>query len=567
MEDDDLLLELDFDHHQTLGFLAADWIERHCVAPGGVFEGKRFTLVGWQLEVIANHYRIRPDAIVDPIRVVAPFHYRKSLVIGPQKTGKSPLGAGVVLFDAVGPAIFDGWAEPGDVYECRDGGCPCGWVYEYEPGEAKGRIRGKSLVQILAYNEKQTKNVFDQLHSMVAGGPLTALVKLNGDFMWLPKRGRIETVTAAAKGKIGNPITFAMADESGLYTETNRIADTWDNMQRGYTGMQGRGMELTNPPDPMDNSAAQQELEAEDPEVYTYYKPPPSDLDYANAKDRARIHELNYKSSPWVDPKHIDGLANAMVRRGKLAQAARFFGNLMVQGDGAYLTVESWDEQTVPEDVPDKAWICLGFDGSRSSDWSAIRAETENGYRFTPTYGPDQRPCVWNPDEWGGRIPRGEVNAAVDELFRKYDVRRFYGDPRHWETQLDQWAEQHGADRIVQWQTGKIPNMFDALIRYQEDLLGGLTTHSDDHTMRLHALAARRVAKPGDKWILGKPSDHQKIDMLMSDILAHEAAADVRAKGSTGGRLVNLKRDDDNLDGYDFRRPQRTMKPWEAMWR
>ena len=44
-------------------------------------------------------------------------------------------------------------------------------------------------------------------------------------------------------------------------------------------------------------------------------------------------------------------------------------------------------------------------------------------------------------------------------------------------------------------------------------------------------LAARKVAKPGDKFILGKPAEHMKIDILMADILAHEAAADARGAG------------------------------------
>jgi phage terminase large subunit-like protein len=38
---------------------------------------------------------------------------------------------------------------------------------------------------------------------------------------------------------------------------------------------------------------------------------------------------------------------------------------------------------------------------------------------------------------------------------------------------------------------------------------------------------ARKVAKPGDKYVLGKPNEHQKIDVAMADVLAHEAWADV----------------------------------------
>ena len=36
-----------------------------------------------------------------------------------------------------------------------------------------------------------------------------------------------------------------------------------------------------------------------------------------------------------------------------------------------------------------------------------------------------------------------------------------------------------------------------------------------------------------DKYVIGKPSEHQKIDILMADVLAHEAASDVRATGTT----------------------------------
>ncbi|MGM2755107.1 hypothetical protein ACS2QP_27585, partial [Bacillus cereus group sp. Bce019] len=93
--------------------------------------------------------------------------------------------------------------------------------------------------------------------------------------------------------------------------------------------------------------------------------------------------------------------------------------------------------------------------------------QTIDGHRFTPTYGPDQRPAVWNPREWPeGRIPRGEVDAAVDEVMRRYRVGRIYCDPRHWETQADAWASRFGDDVVLQWPTNSIARMFPALVRY-----------------------------------------------------------------------------------------------------
>ena len=107
----------------------------------------------------------------------------------------------------------------------------------------------------------------------------------------------------------------------------------------------------------------------------------------------------------------------------------------------------------------------------------------------------------------------------------------FRSDPRHWETQADAWAAEYGDDVVVTWPTNQIGRMFDALVRFLEDSTDGLTTHSDDPTAKVHALAARKVAKPGDKYILGKPAETQKFDILMADVLAHEAAADQRSEG------------------------------------
>lgn len=73
--------------------------------------------------------------------------------------------------------------------------------------------------------------------------------------------------------------------------------------------------------------------------------------------------------------------------------------------------------------------VCGGFDGSENDDWTAIKLETREGLIFTPRYGKDQRPTVWNPAEWGGKIPRGEVDAAWDELSRRYKLLRVYCDP------------------------------------------------------------------------------------------------------------------------------------------
>ena len=516
----------------TLGFLKADWVEQHCRVADGWSMGEPFVEVGWQLWCSLNHYRVKPRAKFDPKKPVgAPnFTYRRSLIIGPQKAGKSPYAAGTICFEAVGPCIFAGWAAEGDSYRCADHGCPCGWEYEYEVGEPMGMPRPMSRIQLLATSEDQTDNIYLPLQEMIRRGPLVSQMKVLEGFIRLPNNGRIDPISAAPNSKLGNPIHFAVGDESGIYT--GRLKKVWSTMRRGLAGMSGRAMELTNPYDPMESSSAQDTFTSKAKDIFRFYRKPPAGLDFMKKHDRRKILEFVYQGSPWVDLDSIESEAAELLETDP-TEAKRFFGNMLVQGLGSYIPDVLWDERTNRTRLlVDGEPVCVGFDGSRSGDWTALRCETLDGFRFTPTYGPDGRPTFWDPKQWPeGRIPRGEVHAAVTEVFASYNVARMYVDPRHWETQADTWAAQFGEDVVVQWPTNKIDRMFEALSRYIEDLHEGLTTHDGDTTAREHALHARKIAKPGDKYILGKPAEHLKIDIFMADILAHEAASDMRACG------------------------------------
>lgn len=175
--------------------------------------------------------------------------------------------------------------------------------------------------------------------------------------------------------------------------------------------------------------------------------------------------------------------------------------------------------------------ICVGFDGSENNDFTAIRCETKDGFQFTPCYGPDDRPTIWNPAEWGGQIPRGEVNAAVDEIFTRWSVARMYCDPQDWYSEIGDWSLEYGAEHVFEWPTNKVDRMFHAIRRFETDLMTGRTSHDGCPITAVHMANCRKVAKPGQKYILGKPADHQKVDSAMASILAHEASADAREAG------------------------------------
>ena len=509
-------------------WVAADWIEAHCVVPDGFRKGDPFQMYDWQLWCTVNFYRIKKTARVGQLATA--FHYRRGQCIAPQKTGKGPWTAALVANEGVGPSVFAGFAKGGELYDCRDYGCGCGWVYEYAPGEPMGIPRPTPLIQITAFSEEQTDNVYRPLQSMIRYGPLGETMRVGEAFIRLPNDGRIDVVTSSAQSRLGNPVTFVLQDETGIWTVANKMDKVATTQRRGAAGMGGRTFETTNAPDPSEDSVALRTLESRAEDIFRFHRVPPAHLSYRNKADRRKIHRYVYAGSTHVDLDGIEAEAAELMEKDP-AQAERFFGNRLVYGADAFIEGESWDGRAKPREVPDGTPVVLGFDGSDVDDWTVIRAETEDGYQFTPTYGPDKRPTVWNPAEWGGQVPRLEVDAAVDELFSRFRVVRWYGDPPGWETEHDQWAAKYGEKRVLRFETYRPVQMHAACERLRTDVLKADSgfTHDGDPTTATHVRNARKLARPNGRYVLGKPAQHQKIDACVTSIVCHEAAGDVTA--------------------------------------
>jgi phage terminase large subunit-like protein len=175
--------------------------------------------------------------------------------------------------------------------------------------------------------------------------------------------------------------------------------------------------------------------------------------------------------------------------------------------------------------------VALGFDGSDVDDWTAIRAETmAEGFAFTPRFGGGV--TIWNPAEHADhRVPRGIVAEAVDELFERFDVVRFYCDPPGWQSEIDSWALRHGEEHVIRWETYRPTQMAAALERMVSDLTSGALTHDGCRITASHVANAVKVGRKNDTYVLGKASKTQKIDAAMAAVLAHEARSDAVAAG------------------------------------
>lgn len=524
-------------------WVAPAWVESHCIQPDGFHRGREFRYYDWQLFCTARHYRVRREAEWqpdNPLRAAA-FVYRRSLVIAPQKVGKGPWSATGVALEGAGPALFRGWAGKGDGYACSDHGCGCGWEYEYDPGEPMGMRWPTPLIQVTATSEDQTANIYRPLQDMIRLGPLGDLMRVGEGFIRIGAEGRIDSVTSNALSRLGNPITAAFQDETGLYNDRNGMRKVAETQRRGLAGMSGRAQETTNCYDPSEDSVAQRSWESTAEDVAKFYEPPPANLSYRNKRERRKIHQINYAGSPHVDIDSIDAEAAELAEKDP-EQAERFFGNRMVYGAGTWLDGTLWDARswqklypgTPVRQVPAGAAIVLGFDGSDTDDWTILRAQTEDGYQFTPVYGVDRKPCIWNPAEHRGQVPRLEVAAAIEEVFDRFAVARMYYDPPDWKTEGQAWEAQHGEKVVLRWETYRITQMHAALVRQHSDVTKAPTTFTHDGcpVTFTHVKNARKLLRAGQKYILGKPSQTQKIDAAMSSTLADEAAGDVTAAGA-----------------------------------
>lgn len=188
-------------------------------------------------------------------------------------------------------------------------------------------------------------------------------------------------------------------------------------------------------------------------------------------------------------------------------------------------------QRWLPNPPPGTA-ICLGFDGSVNNDWTSISGQTMAGYSFMPRWGPTpDTGTFWNPREHGDRIPHSQVDAAIDELFDRYTVVRLYADPEDWETDIEDWALKYGDEKVIAWPTNSVTRMYPEIRRFEADLREGRIRHDGHPITALHMGNAKKVGKPGQKYILGKPNENQKIDIAMTRILANAAVRDALAAG------------------------------------
>ncbi len=492
----------------TLGWLVGEWIEAHCVIPGGSQVGEPYLLTREQWHHLLHVYRLNPRATVQPRfhQPVTGFVYYGSQLRRPQKWGKDPLGAVRAIAHALGPVQFDGW----DAY-----------------GEPVGRPVAAPWVQIAGTSEDNTLNTWRPLLTSLREGSLIDTPGLDvGDTrVKLPYGGGwIEPVTAAARSRLGNPITFATFTEPHLMTDRDGGKPMIKNMKRNLGGMGGTWVELTNAWDPNQDSAAQDTAKAKAKGVYLDHRAPDlepltpeefADDDIVRDRIVVKYGDSGRVAGGWVDTDHI----LALVRDAATgeAEARRYYLDEVTVGERDLISALTWDSLARPtlvgaggelpgEPDPDRELapgevVVLGFDGSRAADCTALIATRVSDGRWF-TLG------VWNPADYSpglddrgrplpGRIPEADVVATIEAARAAYTVWHLVADPYRWEHVLDRltgsWGTNPGKQPTVVIFPTNAERQFDRVIRKWQlaaKTEGREFTHDGHPDVRTHALNA-----------------------------------------------------------------------------
>lgn len=511
----------------TLGYLVADWIEEKCAIPDRHLAGERFLLTDEQLNWLLWEYRLWPDATWDPEKPSAPFMFNGSVLVRPQKWGKGPLTSADICAQADGPVLFAGWDAS---------------------GEPVGRPWPKPHIQVTAVSEDQTDNIWRALIPMIELGdiaadmPDTGLTRIN-----LPNGGLIEPVTASARSRLGQRITYAAQDETHSWTARNGGHKLADNQRRNLAGTGGRWQATTNAFDPVEASVAQLDIEKTPDDVHIDY-PEPIAGSWGNKRERRRILKHAYSGAPWVDLDRIEADCDRLANKGDPGQAERFFGNRIVAAADAAFDIEVWRGlKSEATGIQKGRKVTVGFDGARRRDTTGIVVtDIETGDQMVTGYW--ERPRHLHvDDDW--LISETEVDEAMQAVVDTWDVWRIYCDPPYWESTIDAWAgkflDAKGSTIVVQWWTNRRRPMAYALQAYK----GAMTTgdlhwvDNGDPAERYaeHIGNARRISQTGmlddeglPLWLISKdrPDSPRKIDLGMAGCLSWEARGDAIASGA-----------------------------------
>jgi hypothetical protein len=430
------------------------------------------------------------------------FVYRRGAVRRMKGWAKSYLAAVLGAVELCGPCRFGDWDA---------GGMPVA-VPHPEP-----------WVQAGAVSQDQTRNTTRYLQSIFSDRAISEYGIELGQTIVHTRTGTLEAVTSNPRALEGSRPSFTILDETQEWIESNRGLEMAAVIRRNLAKLgDARSLETCNAHRPDEGSVAELTYlawQAADgnPHGLMYDSlegPPVEDLGDLNAL-RAAL-DVARGDSTWLD---VDRLAAECQDPATLASTARryYLNQIAVAEDERWMDRELWEAAARPDvRIPQGAQITVGFDGSRTGDWTAVVAcwIKKNGTRHIDVVQ------VWKPSGPDSPVPVLEVENAIRVCFERWSVREVIADPTYWARSLEILDNEHRG-RIVAYPPQRVTAMVRAAEQFAQAIATGTLTHSGDADLTQAALnAVAKETRYGSQ--LQKRRRAEKIDPLIAAVMAHE---------------------------------------------
>jgi len=447
--------------------------------------------------------------------------YRRAAVVRPKGWGKSPFLAAVALAEACGPVRFKDWSDK---------------------GEPEGAPPPTAWVQIAAVSEDQTANTWRALMGMVGltdendeRAPVVSAYGLDAGVtrVNIPGGGLIEYVTAASGTREGQRVTFAVLDETHLWTPQNHGDDLAATIRRNVGKMGGRTFESTNAWKPGEESVAERTAKARNaPGVLFDHTRPTGEVNLRNRRQcRKHLREVygdSAKRGRWIDVERL--LAEIADPDTTEEHALRFYFNLEHVGSDTWVDERRWDQLATEVARVDGEQITAGFSGRLYDGAALIGCRVETGELFT----------LYAWERVGQLVPRAAIQAEVEAMMARFTVARFYVDLTQFATEYDVWHLAWG-DIVVSRPPQQTAKMAYACDRFRTAVVEGELAHDGDEIVRRHVIAARtKAVAAGDLIVPRTDAPADQITGAKAAVLAWEARADVLAMPVEEAATVNL---------------------------
>lgn len=549
----------------TLGWGVLRWLSEYVNTPGGHDDPSRLRMLIDMSEAgipVSENMFIPTD---EQVRLLlwwyavddsGQYVYREGVIRRLKGWGKDPFAAALALAELCGPVAFSHF--DGD-------------------GNPVGRPRHSAWITVAAVSQDQTKNTFSLFPVMISKKLKSDYgLDINRFIIYSAAGGRIEAATSAPASMEGNRPTFVIQNETqwwgsgpdgkmndghsmaaviegnmtkvegartlsicnahipGTETVAEKAYVEWQDVQSGKsvdTGAMYDALEA-----PADTPISEIPSEKEDP------------VGFAEGIEKLRQGLLVARGdSTWLPVDDI--IKSILSTKNVITESRRKFLNQVNAAEDSWLSPQEWDRIAVV-DIDKKLQkgqkITLGFDGSKSNDWTALVAcRVDDGMLFVIK--------VWDPAKHGGEVPREDVDATVHSMFASYDVVAFRADVKEFEAYVDQWGRTYKKKLKVNASPNN-PVAFDMrgqqkrfafdCERLEDAVIEREVFHDGNPVLRQHVLNAKRHPTNYDAIAIRKATkdSSKKIDAAVCAILAFGARQDyLMSKKARSGRVVAVR--------------------------